>query len=195
VRIPVTVPTHKFSVPSGSDVFVETDGIVSFAASAAQAVHDGEGVTWQVIPNLGRTGDSISVFPVTADSKVPGTAGSPSLSYDIYVTEPGHYTLYTMLAPSLDFRGKGGLRYAVSVNDEAPQVVNINADTSQSAWEKTVADYANTQETTHRIATAGLQRITLWAVDPGVVFQHVTVARRPLPASYLGPPPSVQAGN
>ena len=73
VRIPVTVPTHKFSVPSGSDVFVETDGIVSFAASAAQAVHDGEGVTWQVIPNLGRTGDSISVFPVTADSKVPRT--------------------------------------------------------------------------------------------------------------------------
>ena len=195
VRIPVTVPTHKFTVPSGSNVFVETDGIVSFAASAAQTVQDGGAMRWKVIPNLGRTDDSISVFPVTADSQVPGMSGSPSLSYDIHVTEPGDYTVYTTLAPSLDFRGKGGLTYAVSVNDEAPQMVNINADTSQAAWERTVADYANVQETKHRIETAGLQRVTLWAVDPGVVFQHVTVARRPLPASYLGPPPSVQVGH
>ncbi len=193
-RIPLRVPTHKFSAPSDRQAFVETDGIVSFSASAAQAVSNGADVSWQVIPNLGRTDDSITVFPVTAERQSPGMAGTPHLTYDIYVTEPGDYTIYTTVAPSLDFRGKGGLKYAVSVNDEAPQVVNINADASQAAWEKTVADYANVQQTTHRIEAAGLQRVTLWMVDPGVVFQHVAVARRPLPESYLGAPPSIQAG-
>ena len=99
------------------------------------------------------------------------------------------------LAPSLDFRGKGGLRYAVSLNGEAPHVVNINADTSQAAWETSVADYAHVRRTEHVITKAGLQRVKLWMVDPGVVFQHVTLARRPVPGSYLGPPSSVKAGD
>ena len=194
-RIPVIVPTHRFAVPAEGQPFVEMDGIVSFAASDAHAVNDSADIAWRAIPNLGRTADSITMFPVTAAPQVPGSAASPSLDYTVYVTEPGDYTLDVTLAPSLDFRGKGGLRYAVSLNGEAPHVVNINADTSQAAWETSVADYAHVRRTEHVITKAGLQRVKLWMVDPGVVFQHVTLARRPVPGSYLGPPSSVKAGD
>ncbi len=192
-RIAVNIPTHNFDVPVAGQPFIETDGIVSIDASDAHQVNNSDDITWRIIPHLGRTGDSITMFPVTSAPQVPGTPSSASLEYNVYVTEPGTYTADVTLAPSLDFRGKGGLRYAISVNDEAPQVVNINADTSHAAWEKSVADYAHVRRTEHVIKEAGLQRVTLWMVDPGVVFQHVTPARGPVPDSYLGPPPSVKA--
>ncbi|KCZ93342.1 hypothetical protein HJO_05785 [Hyphomonas johnsonii MHS-2] len=192
-RIPVTIPVHTFEVPAEGHPFIETGGIVSFDASDAHRFGNGDTVQWKIIPNLGRTGDSITPFPVTAASQTPGADGSPRLDYNIYVTEPGTYTADVTLAPSLDFRGKGGLRYAISVNDAPPQVVNINRDTSPEAWRLTVADYANVQRTEHVIEQAGLQHVTLWMVDPGVVFEHVTLARGPVPDAYLGPPASPQA--
>ena len=194
-RIPVNIPTYRFEVPDAGQPFIETDGIVSFDASDAHQVNNTDEITWRVIPHLGRTGDSITMFPVTSTPQVPRAPSSPSLEYNVYVTEPGTYTADVTLAPSLDFRGQGGLKYAISVNDEVPQIVNINEDTSQGAWETSVADYAHVRRTEHAISKAGLQRVRLWMVDPAVVFQHVTLARGPVPDSYLGSPPSMRAGD
>ena len=44
------------------------------------------------------------------------------------------------LAPTQKFQPGPGLRFAVSFDDEAPQVVNVHADESQAAWERSVAD-------------------------------------------------------
>ena len=194
-RIPVSIPTHNFDVPADGHPFIETDGIVSFDASDPHQANNSTDITWRVIPHLGRTGDSITMFPVTSPPQVPGAPSSPSLEYNVYVTEPGTYTADVRLAPSLDFRGEGGLKYAISVNDAPPQILTINVDDSHLEWQRSVADYAHVRRTEHVITKAGLQRVKLWMVDPAVVFQHVTLARGPVPDSYLGPPPSVKAGN
>ena len=195
IRIPVSIPTHNFDVPVDGHPFIETDGIVSFDASDPHQANNSTDITWRVIPHLGRTGDSITMFPVTSPPQVPGAPSSPSLEYNVYVTEPGTYTADVRLAPSLDFRGEGGLKYAISVNDAPPQILTINVDDSHLEWQRSVADYAHVRRTEHVITKAGLQRVKLWMVDPAVVFQHVTLARGPVPDSYLGPPPSVKAGN
>ncbi len=96
-------------------------------------------------------------------------------------------------APSLDFTGGAGLRYAISIDDEPPQIVNIDAGESKGLWEQWVADDANRQTTTHLVKMAGAHTLKLWMVDPGVVFERATVATRELPASYLGPPESPRA--
>jgi len=41
----------------------------------------------------------------------------------------------------------------------------------------------------HR-ARAGNQTLTLWAIDPGIVFQRIEIVRGTARASYLGPPES-----
>jgi hypothetical protein len=93
-------------------------------------------------------------------------------------------------APSLDFSGGTGLRYAISIDDEPPQTVNINAGESKGPWERWVADDANLQTSTHLVKAPGAHLLKLWMIDPGVVFERFTVATGELPASYLGPPES-----
>ena len=51
-----------------------------------------------------------------------------------------------------------GLRYAVSFDDEAPQIVNVQADTSLRAWEKLVGDNIIVTVTTHTLSQAGHAR-------------------------------------
>ena len=160
-RIAVNIPTHKFEVPVAGQPFIETDGIVSFDASDAHQVNDSGEITWRVIPKLGHTGDSITMFPVTSAPQAPGASASPSLEYNVYVTEPGTYTADVTLAPSLDFRGKGGLRYAISVNDEPPRIVNINADTSHAAWETSVIPNRSPRQSPMHIILAIIFLLTI----------------------------------
>src|SRR5262249_36791186 len=83
-----------------------------------------------------------------------------------------------------------GLRYAVSIDDEAPQVVDAWPDTSQRAWERAVSNNILDVVTTHTVGRPGQHVLKFWLVDPGVVVQRLVISPRPLPQSYLGPPES-----
>jgi hypothetical protein len=88
----------------------------------------------------------------------------------------------------------------VSIDDQPPQLVNIHAGSTGKAddhdgpWNRWVVDYVNRQKTRHRVAGGGAHTVKIWLVDPGLVFQRIIVATRPLPASVLGPPESYRAG-
>jgi xylan 1,4-beta-xylosidase len=99
--------------------------------------------------------------------------------------------VHAYFSPTLNFTGAAtGLRYAVSIDDEAPQIVDAWADTSQRAWERAVADNILERVTTHTPASAGKHVLKFWMVDPGLVLQRLVVSWHPLPATYLGPPES-----
>ena len=70
------------------------------------------------------------------------------------------------------------------------QIVDIHADTSLPAWEKTVADGVTVQVTKHAIAEAGRHTLKLWSIDPELVLQKIVVDTGGLRPSYLGPPES-----
>ncbi len=98
-----------------------------------------------------------------------------------------------MLSPTLDFLHRGGLRFAVSIGDESPQIVAMKLDPTPgsddfAAWERAVSDNAYVAVSHHHVGAGGAQTLKLWRVDPGVVFQRVEVWRGS--ASYLGPPES-----
>jgi hypothetical protein len=100
------------------------------------------------------------------------------------------------VSPTLDFRGGDGLRFGVSIGDEAPQIVTIKLDPTPGkadfmAWNKAVADSVDVVVSQHK-ARAGAQTLTLWRIDPGVVFQRIEIVRGPLRDSYLGAPESVR---
>jgi hypothetical protein len=97
-------------------------------------------------------------------------------------------------APSLDFRGQGSLRYAVSIDDQAPVMVDIDTSKSNAAWDKAVADNGRTLWARVHVDKPGLHVIKLWRVDPGVVFERVILDTGGLKPSYLGPPESKKSG-
>jgi hypothetical protein len=108
--------------------------------------------------------------------------------------DTGAVTVRAYLSPTQNFSGAShGLRYAVSLDDETPQIVNVTADSSLRAWEQSVADEITIQETRHRVATPGQHVLKFWLVDPGVVLQKLVVDAGGIRPSYLGPPESWHA--
>lgn len=172
--------------------FIEADGHVTVEAEHFARAIGGDGAQWRVISELGRTLSGVTAFPVVAPAREPGGDG-PRLEYDVHLAEAGEIEVRLVLSPTLDFRGQGGLRYAVSIDDGPLQVVNIHADGSEATWERHVADAVAVHATRHRIETAGPHTVKVWLVDPGLVIQRVILAREGLAPSYLGPPESRRA--
>jgi hypothetical protein len=156
-----------------------------------QAVNAGP-ITWQRLPDLGRTAGAVTAFPVTAAPTAAPGGSSAHLEYRINLPQAGSVTVSAYFAPTLDFTNTTGLRYAVSIDDEAPQLVNLNADLNPEkgsrTWGQAVANNIVLKTSQHNVATAGAHVLKFWRVDPGVVLEKLVVSPGPLPATYLGPP-------
>lgn len=188
-------PVHGGAPLAG---FVEAGGYVSIEAShPSRAVASG-GVGWTCLTDIGRTGSGMQPSPVTAPRQQPGGA-SARLEYEMTLFSSGPVTVSAYLSPRNDVFGRGGLQYAVSFDDDAPQTVNITTATGADdgtmnrQWERNTSDNVNLTLTRHTIARPGRHVLKFWAVDPTVVLQKLVVDTGGLRPSYLGPPESLHA--
>jgi hypothetical protein len=170
---------------TGQNMFIETNGYVSIEAEHFTRAIATPSIKWQVIPNLGRTLSAVTPFPVTAASQKPG-GNSPALTYTISLKDTGTVKVHVYLSPTLNFHGEG-LRYAISIDDELPQTINMHSGYSEALWSKWVAENIIIKVSEHRINKAGQHVLKFWMVDPGVVLQKIVVDAGGLKPSYLGP--------
>jgi hypothetical protein len=131
----------------------------------------------------------MTIFPVRAQSVMP-PAGSPCLEYRMYLFHAGQLDVEAILAPTLAFVPGRGLRYAISFDDEPPQIVDSLAQDSPANWALSVSDSVRKVISTHNLASAGYHTLKVWMVDPGVVLQKLVVNLGGVKPSYLGPPES-----
>jgi len=193
-RVVIQAPVSNPAAPKRDAVvgFVEGNGYVSMEAEHfTRAVGSvDKTIQWLRIPDLGRTLSGMTPMPVTASSQTPGV-NTPRLEYSVFLFDSGTVKVDAYLSPTLNFSGrKEGLRYAVSIDDEAPQIVNVQADASNRYWEKIVADNVIFSVTQHAVAKPGSHTVKFWMVDPGVVLQKLVIEARDVAPSYLGPPES-----
>lgn len=172
--------------------FLEADGYVSIEAEHYSRKNDTGDVKWGKIDDYGRTLSSMTVFPMTAKSVTP-PANSPSLEYQMYVFHPGKAEVETILAPTLNFVPGRGLRYALSFDNQPPQIIDALAENSVHDWGQTVADSVRKVKSTHTIENIGYHTLKFWMVDPGVVLQKLVVDLGGVKPSYLGPPESYRS--
>jgi len=188
--------TPVCEIPADARGFVECNGVVAIEAEHHARAVGSDGIGWITIPNLGRTLSGVTSWPQTARESALEADG-PRLEYPLWLRQAGEVEVRVTLSPSLDFRGKGGLRFGVSIGDEAPQIVRMKlepaptgADTPEKiAWSKAVSDRVHIAVSRHA-AGAGAQTLKLWRIDPGVVFQRVEVVRGQANTGYLGAPES-----
>jgi hypothetical protein len=178
--------------PEDSDhaaAFVESGGCVSIEAEHYTRAVDVPPIRWQRIPNLGRTVSAMTPLPVTAESQSPGD-DCPRLEYRVRLFNGGDVKVRAYVSPTLNFQNTTGLRYAISFDDQEPQIVNLHTDQSLQAWERWVADSVNVTVTDHHVAEPGPHVLKFWMVDPGVVLQKLVIDTGGVEPSYLGPPES-----
>jgi hypothetical protein len=205
-RIPITIKASDHTVvvhavvqkqllPKGqtAEGFVEAHGYVAMEAAHFTRAVARTGIQWQAINNLGRTDAGVITLPVTAPASTPGTADAPRLEYTFHTTQRGPATVSAYLSPTLDFHAAGGLRYAISIDNEPPQYINLHTNFTQAAWEQAVRDNILIRTSTHML-TPGQHVLKFWRVDGGVVLQKIVIGNH-VPASYLGPPESYQFPN
>jgi GH35 family endo-1,4-beta-xylanase len=191
---PVVVKVHA-SNPREPDRdagrgFVEGEGYVAVEADHFTSKTDAGAVGWKKLAGYGRTSSAVTVFPVTAASVTP-PMDSPCLEYRMYLFGGGDVEVEAVLAPTLDFVPGRGLRYAVSFDEQPPQVADALARNSAKDWETSVKDGARKVRSRHALADRpGWHTLKFWMVDPGVVLQRLVVDRGGVKPSYLGPPES-----
>jgi hypothetical protein len=138
-------------------------------------------------------------WPVTAPRRTPGV-DAPHLEYPMTLTTTGPVDVTAYLSPRNNAFPTDGLKYAVSIDDAPPQIVNITAATGATdttmnrQWERNTSDNVNRTTTRHEITSKGTHVLKFWMVDPTVVLQNLVIDTGGLQPSYLGPPESRRGG-
>jgi hypothetical protein len=171
--------------------FEEKDGYVSIEADHFTRSVNGQGITWTLLPGLGKTGSSVTSFPVTSPEIKPGI-NSPHLEYEIQAKDTGLVKLQLYFSPTLNFHStEQGLQYAISIDDEQPQVMSLNSEdrnTGAGIWNNWVSNNIIIKTTQHRLSKSGRHTIKYWLVSPAIVLQKLVMDFGGVKPSYLGPP-------
>jgi hypothetical protein len=195
----VTVMVRAFKpieiTPESLNGFVEGEGYVSIEAEHfTKNIAAGES-QWSVIKDYGHT---LSAMRATAPAdNPPATPGkdSPCLEYRMYLFTAGNVDVEAVFSPTLNFISGRGLHYAISFDDNEPQIVTLvpekfNAQNGNREWEQTVMDNARFNITNHTIDKPGYHTLKIWMIDPGPVLQKIVLNTGGVRPSYLRPPES-----
>jgi hypothetical protein len=192
----ITIPVKTENiVPTdlSANLFLPDNGYISMEATSYSRAVNSRPIFWKSIPNYGKTRGGVIATPVISPIQQPD-GGSPHLAYDIFVTETGNFILNTFISPTIDFTGKDGLKFAISLDGQPPIVVNISKDyTSDYAWGQSVANNIKIFKTPLAFNKTGKHTINYWMINPGVVLQKLVLDLGELKPSYLGPPESIKS--
>ncbi|MEO7768334.1 MAG: glycosyl hydrolase 115 family protein, partial [Ferruginibacter sp.] len=170
--------------------FQETNGYVSMNAEHFTKAINSNGIAWTVLPDHGRTAAAITPFPVTAKEQVPA-GNAPQVQYEFYTYSMGDFTVNAYFSPTLNFNNTDrGMQYAISVDDEAPQIISVNKEERANEggivynW---VGPNIIIKTSKHHIVRPGKHVIRYWMVSPAVILQKLLLDFGGLKPCYLGP--------
>jgi hypothetical protein len=196
-RSQATVKVASFNprevIRDGLRGFVEADGYVSIEAEHYTKKTDTAAAHWEPIADYGRTLSAMTILPCTAASVMP-PEGTSTLEYRMYLFDPGTVQVHTIVAPTLNFVPGRGLRFAISFDDQPPQIVDALAKNSLHDWEESVKDSVRDIQSKHTLAGSGYHVLKIRMVDPAIVLEKIIVDLGGLKPSYLGPPESYRKG-
>lgn len=179
---------------TGNVFFQHEENGVSIEADHFTKALNTNGIIWKVLPDHGRTGSAVTPFPVTAKEQQPG-GNAAHLEYEVYTYSAGEFTINAYFSPTLNFHNTTeGLQYALSVDDELPQLISINKEDKNSIsgiWNKWVAENIIIKSSKHSILQPGKHTVKYWMVSPGVVLQKLVLDFGGVMQSYLGPPETI----
>ncbi|WP_443937344.1 glycosyl hydrolase 115 family protein [Pedobacter sp. MW01-1-1] len=167
--------------------FVAQSGYMAMEAPHYSKANGSRDIGWKIIPNYGKTVGGVMPIPVTSpEQKLSAT--SPHLTYEIFVNDAGTYDLLSYVSPTIDFTNTNGLKFAVSVDNQEPQILNISTPfQSEHAWGNSVANNIKILKARLSFDQAGAHTLKYWMVSPGVVLQKLVLDLGGVKPSYLGP--------
>jgi len=126
------------------------------------------------IKGLGISEKAVTVLPVVEKSYTDSILKAPLLEYQTDL-DAGDNQIWVKCLPTFRLYNGFKLQYAVSVNGDTPQLVNIETKVESKEWGQNVLRGFSVGKTTHHIATKGKATIKIYLVDPGIVINQIEV--------------------
>jgi len=171
-------------------VFREKNGYVSIEAEHFARMHNSDRIHWEVIPDFGKTKSGVTTFPQNA---YPKPDENIYLEYEMNFESKGEFEVRLLLAPTLNFNHNKGLRYEISFDGQAPQVVNFNGHYKGELgrWQ---SEHIIRSVTKHQISQPGKHTLRFRVLEPGIVLEKILIDTGGLKPTYLGAPESDYTG-
>ena len=187
ITVPLLLDNRRFR-DKQINAFLPQSGVISMEAPNYNRAVGSRPVQWKILPNYGKTLGGVMPVPVTSAVQQLNT-NTAHLEYDIYVHDTGTFYLNTFISPTIDFTNTDGLKFAVSVDDQTPVIVNISTDYSTgNAWRQSVAANIKIFKTALKFDNPGKHTLKYWMISPGVVLQKLVLDLGGLKPAFLGPP-------
>lgn len=183
----IHISAFKPSNTSQINGFIEADGYIAIEAASGKAKNAQANGSWQEIPLHGRTQSSMTTVTNDIDYSFTDLKRAPYLEYDLHLFNTGKVEIQTIVAPSLNFVPDRGVRFAIAIDNETPQIVDILQNNAQSDWQEAVKNGVRYVKSLHQIKNSGAHTLRIYMVDVGVVIQKIIVNTGGLKESYLGP--------
>ncbi|OCX52914.1 hypothetical protein BEL04_00885 [Mucilaginibacter sp. PPCGB 2223] len=135
---------------------------------------DADGTHIKTINGLGISNNAVTVMPLVEKSYDDNIQAAPYVEYKANLTQ-GENSIIVKCLPTFKLYNGMGLRYAISVNGDMPQIVDINAKADTKEWSPNVLRGYSIGQTKHQVAKAGEGTIRIYLLDPSVVLSQVEI--------------------
>jgi hypothetical protein len=164
----------------------DAQAVISLPAARGTRHSAGEGSAWTVIPGLGRSGESITLLPPVA------APAAGELDYNFEAPKAGPANIVVYCIPTHAIYPGLQLRYSAAIDDQPPQIVDLDTVEFSKPWGINVLRGAAVGTTPCTVG-AGKHRLKIRPLDPGVVFDKIVIDLGGLKPSQLGPPETAMA--
>ena len=133
------------------------------------------GKTIETITGLGVAGTSVTVWPFDMTSyEAPNISSAPHLEYKITVKK-GHNLVRVKCLPTFPLYPGLKLRYAISVDNNTPQFINIAYSAESGGWSTNVLRGYASGSTAYQSDSDKEISVKVYFADPGVVLSALEV--------------------
>ncbi|MFD1257526.1 glycosyl hydrolase 115 family protein [Mucilaginibacter terrae] len=128
-----------------------------------------------IVPGLGINGNGLTVLPYAIKQyAVSDIQQAPYVEYKIKL-DAGKHNIWIKCLPTFRIYKGLNLRYAISVNNSDPQIINIGTDADTPVWaENVLRGYAQGMST-HQIIKDTESTIRIYMPDAGLVINQIEV--------------------
>ena len=135
-------------------------------------VIDRSGASWRDLRGLG-----VAVLPgnFKGSSETKISTEAPELAFAVELPTAGANTLTVRLLPTHAIVAGRGLRFAIALDNEPPQILVYPDNEGSPEWTQGVLNNYVTVSATFAIPSAGKHILHLYGIDPGVVVQRIEI--------------------
>lgn len=192
--VTVQVPIIKYLLPENFKGHIESSGYISIETSNWTATKNLNEIRWEIIPDIGKTKDGVTIFPVTTRN-IDYKLKVPRIEYNIYFLDTGKFKVYYYLSPTLNYYNTSeGLCFSTWLNDDDPIKIcmhknDVGLDWKYPAWwNNAVSNNIRIYENILNIKKPGINKLYVGGIDAGVIIQKIVIDTGDLKNTYLGPP-------